>query len=240
MVTSPHRHVHAGPTSGLPEYRGELRSGARTNLLMGVASNRVDVRQAAARVERSLERIAEPLSALVLPADEWPAAFLELAWLEVIRNAAHDSICACSHDDVCLAVLHRYAEAGQIADGLISRALRAVARQSPAAGPVIVNPSARTRGGVVEIDGVPTRVEDVPPYGWSAYVAQPANVAPAHVEGTVVDNGLVRVEVDTTRAQRSRSAPSPGWAPSSTVAMPATRTTTARPHKSCSSMRRSK
>ncbi len=205
-VTSLTEHVHAGPTSGLPEYRGELRSGARTNLLMGVASNRVDVRQAAARVERSLERIAEPLSALVLPADEWPAAFLELAWLEVIRNAAHDSICACSHDDVCLAVLHRYAEAGQIADGLISRALRAVARHSPVAGPVIVNPSARTRGGVVEIDGVPTRVEDIPPYGWSAYEAQPAKVAPAHAEGRVLDNGLVRVEVDATRATFSIGA----------------------------------
>ena len=36
---------------------------------MGVASNRVDVKQAAARAERALERLAEPLSALFLPAD---------------------------------------------------------------------------------------------------------------------------------------------------------------------------
>ena len=52
---------------------GELRSGSRSNLLMGVASNRVDVKQAAARAERALERLAEPLSALFLPAEAWPA-----------------------------------------------------------------------------------------------------------------------------------------------------------------------
>ena len=49
-------------------------------------------------------------------------ALLDEAWLEVIRNAAHDSICACSVDEVCDAVLHRYAEATQIGEGLAQRA----------------------------------------------------------------------------------------------------------------------
>ena len=53
----------------------------------------------------------------VPPADRWPGALLDEAWLEVIRNSAHDSICACSVDEVCDAVLHRFAEATQIADG---------------------------------------------------------------------------------------------------------------------------
>jgi hypothetical protein len=57
-------HVAAAPTEGLPRWRGELRSGARANLLMGVGSNRVDVKQAAAAVERGLERVAEPLAAV--------------------------------------------------------------------------------------------------------------------------------------------------------------------------------
>jgi len=34
----------------------------------------------------------------------------ELAWRGVILNSAHDSICACSIDDVVDAVLHRFAE----------------------------------------------------------------------------------------------------------------------------------
>ncbi|MFP5254614.1 MAG: alpha-mannosidase [Acidimicrobiia bacterium] len=146
-------HVRRSPTDGLPSWTGELRSGARANLLMGVASNRVDVKQAAARAERALERLAEPLSALVLPAEAWPERLLDLAWLEVIRNSAHDSICACSVDEVCDAVLHRYAEATQIADGLAERALQALGATVAVDGrtPVVVNPSARERGGVVEL-----------------------------------------------------------------------------------------
>ncbi len=66
-VTSLGEYVREQPVDGLTTWCGELRSGARANVLMGVASNRVDVHQAAARAERSLERVAEPLSALFLP-----------------------------------------------------------------------------------------------------------------------------------------------------------------------------
>ena len=113
---------------------------------MGVASNRVDVKQAAARAERSLERLAEPLSALFLPADAWPAPFLHVAWLLMIRNAAHDSICACSVDEVVDAVLHRYAEARHIGEGLADEALAALASSMADAGPVVVNPVAPPTG----------------------------------------------------------------------------------------------
>src|SRR5438445_8357205 len=106
VVTSLPEYLAAAPVEGLPSWTGELRSGARANLLMGVASNRVDVKQAAARAERALERQAEPLTALLLPPELWPGAELRLAWREMIRNSAHDSICACSTDEVGLAVLH--------------------------------------------------------------------------------------------------------------------------------------
>jgi len=138
-----------GAAVDLPRWYGELRSGARANLLMGVASNRLDVRQAAARAERALERRAEPLCALWMPT--WPAALLDEAWLLMARNAAHDSSCACSADEVGTAVLHRYAEASQIADGLAERALRCLAATLAQAGAIVVNPSARTRGGLVEV-----------------------------------------------------------------------------------------
>ena len=118
---------------------------------MGVASNRADVRRVAAATERSLERLAEPLSALLLPPDAWPEQLLDEAWLEVIRNAAHDSICACSVDEVCDAVLHRFAEARQIAEGLTQRAVRTLGNNLAHAGPVAINPSARVRSGLVTI-----------------------------------------------------------------------------------------
>ncbi|MBS1838614.1 MAG: alpha-mannosidase, partial [Actinobacteria bacterium] len=59
-------HLASSPRADLPVISGEMRSGHRANVLMGVASNRVDVKQAAARAERILERIAEPLAALWL------------------------------------------------------------------------------------------------------------------------------------------------------------------------------
>ncbi len=150
-VTSLAEYLADAPVDGLPAWRGELRSSARANLLMGVASNRVDVKQAAARAERALEQLAEPLSALFRPAGDWPRALLAAAWHEVIRNAAHDSICACSHDEVVNAVIHRYAEARQIAEGLTNRALGALGGSMSVEGNVVVNPSAHPRGAVVEV-----------------------------------------------------------------------------------------
>ena len=150
-ITSLAEHLASAPTEGLPRWRGELRSGARANLLMGVVSNRVDVRQAAARAERALLQGAEPLAALFLPAERWPRALLAEAWRGVVLNSAHDSVCACSIDDVCDAVLHRYHEAADIAEGLAERADAALATRVDHAGPVVVNPTARPRGGVVRL-----------------------------------------------------------------------------------------
>ena len=165
QVTSLVEYLQQAPTDGLPRWCGELRSGFRANILMGVASNRVDVKQAAARAERALERRAEPAAALVL-GDQWPAALLALAWRQMVRNAAHDSVCACSVDDVVDAVLVRYAEARQIAEGITTRALAALARSLARRGPTVVNLAGRPLGGVVELtlpgDGVPEGTQAVP------------------------------------------------------------------------------
>ena len=150
-ITSLPEYLAGAPTEGLERWQGELRSGARANVLMGVTSNRVDVKQAAAAAERELERRAEPLAALFEPAGRWPERLLELAWREMVRNSAHDSICACSVDDVVDAVLHRFAEARRIGEGVTSRALGALSRSMADPGPVVVNPSARRRSGVVEL-----------------------------------------------------------------------------------------
>lgn len=150
-ITPLEEYLATAPTEALPSWVGELRSSARANLLMGVASNRVDVKVAAARAERGLERLAEPLAALWLPAGAWPQEQLDLAWLEVIRNSAHDSICACSADEVGVAVLHRYADAATIASGVVEQVQRELRRAFGRRGPVVVNPGPRTRSGLVEL-----------------------------------------------------------------------------------------
>lgn len=191
-------HVAAAPAEDLPRWTGELRSGARANLLMGVGSNRLDVKQAAAVAERALERLAEPLSALLLPAADWPGALLRTAWVEMLRNSAHDSICACSADSVCDAVLHRYAEATQIAEGLTDRAIRALAATLAGDDPVVINPSARTRSGLVEIRLPGRRV----PEGCQLVEAQLAHYI--FVDDTPVEIATIMVsEFEYVRSIRS-------------------------------------
>jgi mannosylglycerate hydrolase len=129
---------------------GEMRSGARANMLMGVNSAHIDIRAAAAHAERWLTRYAEPLAALY--GHSWPTTSLELAWRRVVDNSAHDSICGCSLDPVTHQVLVRFAEAEQVARGIAQRALGAVAEQVPQGWRAVVNPSPHDRSGMIRLD----------------------------------------------------------------------------------------
>lgn len=142
--------VHDEPGRPPLSWTGELRSGARANMLMNVVSARVDLKAAAARAERLLERYAEPLAAL--HGTTWPARLLDLAWRKAVDNSAHDSICGCSHDAVVAQVLSRYAEAEQIATGIVRAVTARIARQVAAGGWAVVNPSAVDRVDLVELD----------------------------------------------------------------------------------------
>jgi hypothetical protein len=215
-VTSLERYLHQlAPATTERTWRGELRSGARANLLMGVASNRVDVKVAAARAERALERLAEPAAALFLPEPDWPSALLDEAWLGVVRNAAHDSVCACSDDEVVDAVLHRYAEARQIGEGLAEHAVECLGAAVDHEGPLVVNLSHRSRSGLVEllVDG-----EEVPA-GAQVLRARPAEAVLADLASVSLAAGLVaeleylqqysaaRIEVDGSSVLEVRRSP---------------------------------
>src|SRR5665811_337920 len=77
-------------------------------------------------------------------------AQLRIAWREIIRNAAHDSICACSVDETVDAVLHRFQEARQIASAVAQRSLDTLARSIDTRGVIAVNATSRSRGGLIE------------------------------------------------------------------------------------------
>src|SRR5688500_12883007 len=139
-------------TPDAPCWRGEMRSGARANVLMGVASARIDIKRAAGRAETLLERYAEPLTALHVTPDAWPAAFLRLAWRKVIENSAHDSICGCSVDPVGDQVLVRFAEAEQIGSTLARRAALARSGSVPRGSVTVLNPTPSRRSALIEAE----------------------------------------------------------------------------------------
>jgi alpha-mannosidase len=153
------KYLESAPVDGLPVWRGELRSGARSNLLMGVLSTRADIKLAAAAAERELEKQAEPLCATWLQEDLWPGDLLEQAWLAMIRNSAHDSICGCSADVVARAVVHRFDSASALAAVATQRAVEMAMLAVGREGPVVLNPSPFPREGVVEV----VLAGDVPP-----------------------------------------------------------------------------
>jgi hypothetical protein len=206
----------------LPHWRGELRSGARANLLMGVTSARIDLKAACAAAERALERYAEPLQALY--GESWPESLLAIAWRRVLENSAHDSICGCSADEVGAQVLVRYAEAEQIAGGLADEAVAVVARAVDNGSIVVMNPSPHARADLVEVElSIPDEWDEVgfelpdgsvqgaqrtgsglvahipaPPLGWTT--ARPVPEAgsiesPVRAAGSGLANGLLQVEV---------------------------------------------
>jgi mannosylglycerate hydrolase len=135
---------------GLTTWRGEMRSAARANLLPGVVSARIDLKAACARAERWLERYAEPLQTLY--GTEWPEPFLRQAWTRMFQNAAHDSICGCSADEVSAQVLVRYAEAEQIGRELTQRAVARIAADVPRNAVAVINPSPLERTDLVELE----------------------------------------------------------------------------------------
>jgi hypothetical protein len=106
-------------------HHGELRSPDRSNVLVGVLSARMNIKQRDFQVSSLLERVAEPLELLSwLHHGPDGAPALRHAWRLLLENSPHDSICGCSVDQTHREMLPRYDRAEQL--------IRQVARESMA------------------------------------------------------------------------------------------------------------
>ena len=141
------------PAEPWPRWRGELRSSARANVLMGTLSVRSPDKQAYAQATRALERVAEPLAALS-GADV--SASLEEAWTLILQNAAHDTACGSGIDAVAEAARRRSEAATRIAKDIANRCLPRLAGDGQ-----VWNPSPFPRRGVVEFNGRPVLTTDI-------------------------------------------------------------------------------
>ena len=142
---------HTPSPDGLPAREGELVGSRLQNVLRGVNSARVYLKQANERAERRLLSI-ETAAALRTLREEvpYPSNDLRLAWRDLLRNQPHDSICGCSCDEVHRDMLVRYEQ--------LDRTLDYVEREALGVGGALVNtlPFRRRRvneGRLVELDG---------------------------------------------------------------------------------------
>ena len=150
----------------LPVHEGELVGSRLQNILRGVNSARIYLKQANERAEQRLLSIETAAALRTLRGGEpFPAADLEIAWSDLLRNHPHDSICGCSCDEVHRDMLVRYEQLG--------RTLDYVEREALGVGGALVNtlPYPRRRlvaGELVELAGFsgarrePLRPEEPP------------------------------------------------------------------------------
>jgi alpha-mannosidase len=142
---------YAPNADGLPTHEGELVGSRFQNVLRGVNSARIYLKQANERAEQRLLSI-ETAAALQTMRGEapYPAADLRLAWRDLLRNHPHDSICGCSCDEVHRDMLVRYEQ--------LDRTLDYVEREALGVGGALVNPLPYRRrrvvdGEIYELDG---------------------------------------------------------------------------------------
>ncbi len=105
----------------LKEFQGELRGGRYANLLSGVFSARMWIKQRNTYIEYLYEKYTEPISIITGILDKYnkfiyPKDYIltGLKWLQ--KNAPHDSICGCSIDEVHDEMKTRFDWAEQIAN----------------------------------------------------------------------------------------------------------------------------
>ncbi|NMO49867.1 alpha-mannosidase [Actinoplanes sp. TBRC 11911] len=128
---------------------GELRSHVRGNILPGVLSARLALKQGMAVAERTIDH-AERFHALWSSRDE--SAFLDLAWHKIIESTAHDSVVGSGTDETSDQVAARLAEATQAARAVRDAALAEAAARVPADAYLVANPLPVARTALVEVD----------------------------------------------------------------------------------------
>ena len=139
---------HEPRSEGLPEHEGELVGSRLQNVLRGVNSARIHLKQANERAEQRLFSIETAAALRTLRGDApYPHADLRLAWRDLLRNHPHDSICGCSCDEVHRDMLVRYEQ--------LDRTLDYVEREALGVGGALVNtlPFPRRRLGDGLVDG---------------------------------------------------------------------------------------
>ncbi len=118
--------------AALPLIAGEMRSPERAHLLPAVLSARMWIKQSNSHCENLLTRWAEPSSALAeqVCGTTPHRGFLHEAWLHLLQNHPHDSICGCSIDQVHDEMRTRFAWSEQIAAEVTNSSLTAIAKHA--------------------------------------------------------------------------------------------------------------
>jgi alpha-mannosidase len=188
-------YVTALATGELPSWSGELLGSRLWNVLRGVNSARLYLKQANERAEQRLLSV-EALAALATlrTGAPFPREDFEHAWRELLKCHPHDSICGCSCDEVHRDMLVRYESLHRRLDLLSARALADFPDCETARRTGVVNQLPFARSALVQHDGAAPIVVELA--GFEARTVELPDSTPAPPRpGNRIDNGTLAVEL---------------------------------------------
>jgi mannosylglycerate hydrolase len=184
-------------TGPLPSWSGELLGSRLWNVLRGVNSARLYLKQANEAAEQRLLSV-ETLAALCALASgtPFPHADFEVAWRELLACHPHDSICGCSCDEVHRDMLARYASLDRSLALLVVNALASITNEQDGPGISVFNPLPFARSVLLKLGGAePTLVELA---GFEARTIELAPATPREArKGSQIESDRIRVELTT-------------------------------------------
>jgi mannosylglycerate hydrolase len=144
----------------LKEFQGELRGGRYSNILSGVLSARMWIKQRNTAIEYLYEKYTEPASTIVWVLDKYhkflyPKNYIltGLKWLQ--KNAPHDSICGCSIDEVHDEMKTRFDWAEQIANEIYKDSILYLSNL------IRINPKYKNRNVLLVYNPLPWKRRDL-------------------------------------------------------------------------------
>jgi alpha-mannosidase len=187
-------YVDAVRPSAVPSWTGELLGGRLQNVLRGVNSARLYIKQANERAERRLLEV-ETVWALRCLRDGggFPLADFTLAWRELLRCQPHDSICGCSCDEVHRDMLVRYASLERTVGVLAEQAVAGLGtRKEGFVG--VVNPLPYRRSVLVEAVGSEPLLVELDGFAACTVELEPTRGREPE-DGAAIESDRLRVEV---------------------------------------------
>ncbi|TFF96026.1 hypothetical protein EU546_02240, partial [Candidatus Thorarchaeota archaeon] len=139
----------------LQTFSGEFRRSKHQNLLSGVYSARVYLKQSNEAIQRFLERWVEPWNVCRFILNEiYPLHEIRQAWRYLLRNHPHDDICGCSIDEVHEDMMQRFRWTLEIGDDLLTSAFEDLADvlQNDSPSVVVYNPIPQERSGTAILE----------------------------------------------------------------------------------------
>jgi alpha-mannosidase len=194
-------YVSALVTADLPSWRGELLGSRLWNILRGVNSARLYLKQANDRAEQRLLSVETLAGVCALRTGGcFPREDFRFAWKELLKCHPHDSICGCSCDEVHRDMLVRYESLERTLELLCLNALVGLGQGDSPGRVGLFNPLPFARSCLVMLRGFGPIVADLA--GFEARtVTLAAAVAGAPRTGTGAPRTGDRIQNDTFAVQ---------------------------------------